>query len=212
MAVPRPAPVIATCTPRPSCARCAPVPCAPRAAGHGMQPRGRRRGGTVQGVPEFIAAATRSTWRCGRHRRAFTAVVTAVVEGLITPLVGMIGGPTSARMTFTINDSTFSYGIVINAVIYFLLGRRSSSSSSSSPSTSCRSGAGGRRAGGRGDAVRQAVLLAEIRDLRGPGGRDRRVPPALAADLRRMRHSGRAAAAPRRRQSPSPSSWSCWAR
>lgn len=52
---------------------------------------------------------------------AFTAVVTAVVEGLITPLVGMIGGTDFRRMTFTINDSTFSYGIVINAVIYFLL-------------------------------------------------------------------------------------------
>src|SRR5690606_4910419 len=51
---------------------------------------------------------------------AFTAVVTAVVEGLITPLVGMIGGTDFRQMTFTVNDSTFSYGIVINAVIYFL--------------------------------------------------------------------------------------------
>jgi large conductance mechanosensitive channel len=50
---------------------------------------------------------------------AFTAIVTAVVEGLITPLIGMIGGKDFRQMTFTINDSVFSYGIVINAIIYF---------------------------------------------------------------------------------------------
>jgi large conductance mechanosensitive channel len=52
---------------------------------------------------------------------AFTAIVTAVVEGLITPLVGMIGGTDIREMTFTINDSVFRYGLVINAVIYFLV-------------------------------------------------------------------------------------------
>ncbi len=51
---------------------------------------------------------------------AFTAIVTAVVEGLVTPLVGMIGGTDFREMTFTLNDSVFSYGIVINAIIYFL--------------------------------------------------------------------------------------------
>jgi large conductance mechanosensitive channel len=51
---------------------------------------------------------------------AFTAIVTSIVEGLITPLIGMIGGKDFRRMTFTVNDSVFSYGIVINAVIYFL--------------------------------------------------------------------------------------------
>ncbi len=51
---------------------------------------------------------------------AFTAIVTSVVEGLITPLIGMIGGKDFRQMTFTVNDSVFSYGIVINALIYFL--------------------------------------------------------------------------------------------
>jgi large conductance mechanosensitive channel len=51
---------------------------------------------------------------------AFTAVVTSVVEGLITPLVGMIVGVDFRDMDFTINDSTFQYGVVINALIYFL--------------------------------------------------------------------------------------------
>jgi large conductance mechanosensitive channel len=51
---------------------------------------------------------------------AFTTIITAVVEGLITPLVGMIGGTDFRKMTFTINDSVFRYGLVINAVIYFV--------------------------------------------------------------------------------------------
>ena len=51
---------------------------------------------------------------------AFTAIVTSVVEGLLTPLVGMIFGKDFRQMTFTVNDSVFSYGVVINAVIYFL--------------------------------------------------------------------------------------------
>ena len=50
----------------------------------------------------------------------FTAIVASVVEGLITPLIGMIGGEDFRKMTFTINDSVFRYGIVINAFIYFL--------------------------------------------------------------------------------------------
>jgi large conductance mechanosensitive channel len=51
---------------------------------------------------------------------AFTAIVTAIVEGLITPLVGMIFSKDFSAMTFEINDSTFNYGNVINAVIYFV--------------------------------------------------------------------------------------------
>lgn len=52
---------------------------------------------------------------------AFTAIVTAVVSGLVTPLVGMVVGTDFRDMDFTINDSTFNYGIVIDAIIYFLL-------------------------------------------------------------------------------------------
>jgi large conductance mechanosensitive channel len=51
---------------------------------------------------------------------AFTAIVTAIVAGLITPLVGMVFSKDFSQMTFTINGSTFNYGIVINAVIYFV--------------------------------------------------------------------------------------------
>ncbi|HZM39547.1 MAG TPA: large conductance mechanosensitive channel protein MscL, partial [Acidimicrobiales bacterium] len=51
---------------------------------------------------------------------AFTAVVSAFVAGLITPLIGMIGGTEFRKMDFTINGSTFEVGIVINALITFL--------------------------------------------------------------------------------------------
>lgn len=51
---------------------------------------------------------------------AFAAIVNAVVEGLVTPLVGMIVSEDFSDMTFTVNDSVFRYGLVINAVIQFL--------------------------------------------------------------------------------------------
>jgi large conductance mechanosensitive channel len=51
---------------------------------------------------------------------AFTAIISAVVEGLITPLVGMIFSKDFSAMTFEINDSVFRYGTVINALIYFI--------------------------------------------------------------------------------------------
>lgn len=50
---------------------------------------------------------------------AFTAIVNAIVSGLITPLVGMIFSKDFSDMTFDINGSTFAYGSVINAVIQF---------------------------------------------------------------------------------------------
>jgi large conductance mechanosensitive channel len=52
---------------------------------------------------------------------AFTAIVNAIVSGLITPLIGMIGGKDFSDLDFAINGSTFEYGLVINAVIQFLL-------------------------------------------------------------------------------------------
>lgn len=52
---------------------------------------------------------------------AFTAIINAIVSGLITPLIGMIGGNDFSDLDFTINGSTFEYGLVINAVIQFLL-------------------------------------------------------------------------------------------
>ena len=53
---------------------------------------------------------------------AFTAVVTALVKDLITPLIAAIGGePDFSRLTFTLNDSVFRYGDFLNALITFAL-------------------------------------------------------------------------------------------
>jgi large conductance mechanosensitive channel len=53
---------------------------------------------------------------------AFTAVVTALVADIITPLIAAIAGkPDFSNLTFTINNSKFSYGDFINAVVSFLL-------------------------------------------------------------------------------------------
>jgi large conductance mechanosensitive channel len=53
---------------------------------------------------------------------AFAAVVTALVEGLITPLIAAIfGQPDFSDLTFTINESVFRYGDVLNALITFVL-------------------------------------------------------------------------------------------
>jgi len=51
---------------------------------------------------------------------AFSAIVAAISTGLLTPLVGMIFSKDFTTMTFEVNDSVFSYGIVIDAVIRFV--------------------------------------------------------------------------------------------
>jgi len=54
---------------------------------------------------------------------AFTTVINAVVEGLITPLIAAIFGEPNLNEvgTFTINGAVFSIGIILTALINFLL-------------------------------------------------------------------------------------------
>ena len=53
---------------------------------------------------------------------AFGAVVTALVENLLTPLIAAVfGEPDFSELTFTINGSVFRYGVFINALITFVL-------------------------------------------------------------------------------------------
>jgi len=54
---------------------------------------------------------------------AFTAVVTAINAGLITPLIAAIFGKASLAdvWTFEINDAVFSIGLVLDALIRFLV-------------------------------------------------------------------------------------------
>jgi large conductance mechanosensitive channel len=53
---------------------------------------------------------------------AFTALVTALVKDLITPLIAAIGGkPSFSNLSFTVNHSRFTYGDFINAILAFLI-------------------------------------------------------------------------------------------
>lgn len=53
---------------------------------------------------------------------AFVAVVQAFVKDIITPLIAaIVGKPDFSQLTFTINNSKFSYGDFINAVVSFVL-------------------------------------------------------------------------------------------
>jgi large conductance mechanosensitive channel len=53
---------------------------------------------------------------------AFTAVVTAIVADLITPLIAAIAGkPSFSALKFTVHHSTFLYGAFLNALLTFLI-------------------------------------------------------------------------------------------
>lgn len=53
---------------------------------------------------------------------AFTQIVNSMVENIITPIIGAIGGqPDFADLSFTINNSVFRHGAFINSLISFLI-------------------------------------------------------------------------------------------
>jgi large conductance mechanosensitive channel len=53
---------------------------------------------------------------------AFTAMVTAFVADIITPLIAAIAGkPDFSRLQFKVHNSTFLYGSFFNAVLSFLI-------------------------------------------------------------------------------------------
>ena len=52
---------------------------------------------------------------------AFGAVINSLVADIITPIIGaIIGEPDFSALDFTINDSRFTYGNFLNAVIAFV--------------------------------------------------------------------------------------------
>lgn len=53
---------------------------------------------------------------------AFTAIVNALVENIITPLLGIIiGGISFEDLAVTVGTATLKYGLFIDAIIKFLL-------------------------------------------------------------------------------------------
>lgn len=53
---------------------------------------------------------------------AFTAVVTALVDGVIMPLIAaIVGEPNFDSLTFTIGDGVIRYGSFLTALVNFLL-------------------------------------------------------------------------------------------
>ena len=53
---------------------------------------------------------------------AFSAVITAFVKDLVTPLIAAIGGqPDFSTLSFTVNNSQFLYGDFLNALFAFLI-------------------------------------------------------------------------------------------
>lgn len=53
---------------------------------------------------------------------AFTAMITAFVADIVTPLIAAIfGKPDFSNLSFTLNHSKFKYGSFVNAVIAFVI-------------------------------------------------------------------------------------------
>jgi large conductance mechanosensitive channel len=102
---------------------------------------------------------------------AFTAIVTALVKDLITPLVAaLFGKPDFSNLTFTINKSQFRYGDFINAALQFLLVAAAIYFFVIVPIKTLTELQARRRAAGEPQEVAsvssdEAILLREIRDL-----------------------------------------------
>lgn len=53
---------------------------------------------------------------------AFTSVVDSLVKGVITPLIGLIGGiPDLSSLKMDVGNSTFEFGLFLNSLLSFLI-------------------------------------------------------------------------------------------
>ena len=52
---------------------------------------------------------------------AFGNIVKALTEGVINPTLSLIGGNPEVKLGFTINDVNFDIGLIISAIIAFLI-------------------------------------------------------------------------------------------
>jgi large conductance mechanosensitive channel len=78
--------------------------------------------GLIRGFKEFLLKGDLITVAVGLVMAlATTALVTALVEDLITPIIAaIVGEPSFAQLSFTINGSEFLYGAFLNAVVTFV--------------------------------------------------------------------------------------------
>jgi large conductance mechanosensitive channel len=76
----------------------------------------------LKGFKEFALKGDLITAAVGLVMALATfALISAVVEGLITPIIAaVIGEPRFASLAFTVNGSEFAYGAVLNALIVFV--------------------------------------------------------------------------------------------
>jgi len=77
----------------------------------------------IQGFKDFISRGNVVDLAVGIViGTAFAAVITAVVDGLITPVVAMIFGEPDLTqvMAFTINNADFSIGLILDALFRFV--------------------------------------------------------------------------------------------
>jgi len=88
-----------------------------------MDPRNFKTPGVVQEFKQFLLRGNVVDLAIAVViGAAFSAVVTSLVENLITPIIAAIGGqPDFSAISFEINGSTFGIGLFLNAVISFVI-------------------------------------------------------------------------------------------
>lgn len=80
--------------------------------------------GLVAGFKEFVMRGNAMEMAVGIViGGAFTAVVTAIVEGIINPIIaGLVGKPNFDKvLAFPLGDATVTPGLLITALVNFLL-------------------------------------------------------------------------------------------
>jgi large conductance mechanosensitive channel len=93
--------------------------------GRGLGPAARELAGghTVKGFRQFLMRGNLIELAVAVViGTAFTAIVTAIVKDLITPLIAAVGGkPDFGKLHFTVHNSTFAYGDFVNALVSFVI-------------------------------------------------------------------------------------------
>jgi large conductance mechanosensitive channel len=127
-----------------------------------------KAGGLLQGFKEFIARGNAIDLAVGVIiGAAFSSIVNALNVGLISPLIAAVFGQPdiSGVLQFTINGATFSLGLVLQAILNFLITALALYFAIVLPINAMRA----RRAQGLTEApqapAEDVLLLTEIRDL-----------------------------------------------